>query len=73
MDEAVKQISKFLDRPQFSSEENMSMKEKVVIITGAAAGIGAATAKLFAGNGAHLSLIDIDAEGLKKVETTAGL
>jgi 3-oxoacyl-[acyl-carrier protein] reductase len=47
----------------------MSMKEKVVIITGAAAGIGAATAKLFAGNGAHLSLIDIDAEGLKKVET----
>jgi hypothetical protein len=48
LDKAVKQISKFLDRPQFSSEENMSMKEKVVIITGAAAGIGAATAKLFA-------------------------
>ena len=47
----------------------MSMKNKVVIITGAAAGIGAATARLFARNGAHLSLIDIDEEALKKVET----
>jgi NAD(P)-dependent dehydrogenase (short-subunit alcohol dehydrogenase family) len=46
----------------------MSVKDKVVIITGAAAGIGAATARLFARNGAHLSLIDIDEEGLRKVE-----
>jgi NAD(P)-dependent dehydrogenase (short-subunit alcohol dehydrogenase family) len=49
-------------------EEHMSVKEKVVIITGAAAGIGAATARLFAQHGAHLSLIDINEEGLKKVE-----
>ena len=46
----------------------MSVKDKVVIITGAAAGIGAATARLFARSGAHVSLIDIDEEGLKKVE-----
>jgi NAD(P)-dependent dehydrogenase (short-subunit alcohol dehydrogenase family) len=46
----------------------MSLNEKVVIITGAAAGIGAATARLFARRGASLSLLDIDGEGLKKVE-----
>jgi NAD(P)-dependent dehydrogenase (short-subunit alcohol dehydrogenase family) len=50
-------------------EEDMGVKEKVVIITGAAAGIGAATARLFARHGAHLSLIDINEEGLRKVET----
>lgn len=46
----------------------MGLKGKVVIITGAAAGIGAATARLFAREGADLTLIDIDEEGLKKVE-----
>lgn len=46
----------------------MSLKDKVVIITGAAAGIGAATARLFARNGAYLSLIDIDEEALGRVE-----
>jgi NAD(P)-dependent dehydrogenase (short-subunit alcohol dehydrogenase family) len=46
----------------------MSLKDKVVIITGAAAGIGAATARLCARNGAYLSLIDIDEEALGRVE-----
>jgi len=46
----------------------MSLKGKVVILTGAAAGIGAATAKLFSRRGANLTLLDIDGEGLKKVE-----
>jgi meso-butanediol dehydrogenase/(S,S)-butanediol dehydrogenase/diacetyl reductase len=36
---------------------------KVVLITGAASGIGAATARRFAGEGAKLMLADIDAEG----------
>jgi NAD(P)-dependent dehydrogenase (short-subunit alcohol dehydrogenase family) len=47
----------------------MNLNGKVVIITGAAAGIGAATAKLFAGRGASLTLLDIDEDGLRKVET----
>ncbi len=46
----------------------MSLDGKVSIITGAAAGIGAATARLFARRGANLTLLDIDEGGLKKVE-----
>jgi NAD(P)-dependent dehydrogenase (short-subunit alcohol dehydrogenase family) len=48
---------------------DMDLNGKVVIITGAAAGIGAATAKLFARRGASLTLLDIDEESLRKVET----
>ena len=46
----------------------MSLDGKVVIITGPAAGIGAATARLFARRGANLCLLDIDEDGLKKIE-----
>jgi NAD(P)-dependent dehydrogenase (short-subunit alcohol dehydrogenase family) len=42
------------------------MKDKIVVITGAASGIGQATAKLFAQEGAIQILSDIDEEGLKK-------
>jgi meso-butanediol dehydrogenase/(S,S)-butanediol dehydrogenase/diacetyl reductase len=43
------------------------LKGKVAIITGAASGIGKATAILFAKQGARLALADIDADGLKQV------
>ena len=46
----------------------MSLNGKVVIITGPAAGIGAAAAKLFASEGAKLCLLDVDEINLKKVE-----
>ena len=42
----------------------MKLDRKVVIVTGAAAGIGEASARLFAREGAHLVLVDIDAERL---------
>ena len=45
------------------------LKGKTVLVTGAASGIGRATALAFAREGAHLRLIDIDAAGLQ--ETTA--
>ena len=41
---------------------------KVVVITGAAHGLGEATAKAFAARGAKLALCDIDGEGLRQVK-----
>jgi short-subunit dehydrogenase len=43
------------------------MNDKVVVITGAAGGIGAATAKMFSNAGATIVLADIDAEGLDRI------
>ena len=42
----------------------MKLKNRVAMITGAASGIGRATAALFAAEGADLVLADIDVEGL---------
>jgi 3-oxoacyl-[acyl-carrier protein] reductase len=43
------------------------LKDKVAIVTGAAAGIGAGVAKLFAENGAHVFLADLDGDGVQAV------
>ncbi|OZI49342.1 SDR family oxidoreductase [Bordetella genomosp. 4] len=43
------------------------LRGKVAVITGAASGIGAATAQLFAGHGARVVLVDVDEAGLKTV------
>ena len=42
----------------------MDFKGKVVLITGAAVGIGRATAILMAERGASLVLVDIDGKGI---------
>ena len=48
-------------------ETHGRLKDKVAIITGAASGIGKATAALFANEGAGLVLADVDEKGLKAV------
>ncbi len=46
----------------------MRLKDKVAIVTGAASGIGRATALTFAREGARLVLGDLDAQGLQALE-----
>lgn len=50
----------------------MNQPAKRVLITGAASGIGAATAALFARRGWSVGLADIDAEGLEKAASALG-
>nr|WP_318539640.1 SDR family NAD(P)-dependent oxidoreductase [Terribacillus saccharophilus] len=45
----------------------MEFKDKVVLITGAAGGIGIAAAKKFAAEGAKLALVDLSQEALETV------
>ncbi|MBL4756465.1 MAG: SDR family oxidoreductase [Rhizobiales bacterium] len=43
------------------------MKDKIVLITGAASGMGAATARLFASAGSMIVPVDLDEPGLEKI------
>ena len=48
-------------------EEHMRLAGKVAVITGAASGIGRATAQLFAREGARLMLGGVDESGVRQV------
>ena len=45
----------------------MKLKDRVAIVTGGASGIGAASARLFAAEGAKLALVDLDEVGMGQV------
>ena len=47
----------------------MSLKDKVIVITGAASGIGLETARLFASKGAKLSLADVQTARLEELHS----
>jgi 3-oxoacyl-[acyl-carrier protein] reductase len=49
------------------SQLNRSIKGKVVLVTGAASGMGRATAHLFSDEGAHVAVTDLGADGVQRV------
>jgi len=51
----------------FNPNKMRNLKDKVVVITGAASGIGKALAHEFAKAGSHLALNDFDENGLERV------
>jgi 3-oxoacyl-[acyl-carrier protein] reductase len=52
---------------------NNGMRDKVVLITGAAGGIGSATARLFAAEGAAVALFDRNGDGVKQLAAELSL
>lgn len=56
------------DRP--TGTASLSFEGKRVVITGAASGIGAATARAFAAAGGRVALLDVDAAGVETVRAS---
>ncbi len=58
--------------PRYHARSMKTVNDKVAAITGAASGIGRATAVLFARQGCHLALSDVDEEGLADTARQCG-
>lgn len=61
-----------LEQAKLGKQNEPIMARQVVIVTGAGSGIGAATAKAFAKAGAHVVLIDREAQGVSQIAAQIG-
>jgi rhamnose utilization protein RhaD (predicted bifunctional aldolase and dehydrogenase)/NAD(P)-dependent dehydrogenase (short-subunit alcohol dehydrogenase family) len=61
-----------LEQAKLAGNKPKPLTGQVVLVTGGAGAIGAATAKLFAGQGAHVVVVDLDADKAKDVAKAAG-
>jgi rhamnose utilization protein RhaD (predicted bifunctional aldolase and dehydrogenase)/NAD(P)-dependent dehydrogenase (short-subunit alcohol dehydrogenase family) len=61
-----------LEQAKLASAKPKALTGNVVVVTGGAGAIGAATAKLFAEQGAHAAILDLDADGAKEVAQKTG-
>ncbi|RWF72144.1 MAG: bifunctional aldolase/short-chain dehydrogenase [Mesorhizobium sp.] len=61
-----------LEQAKLASNKPKPLTGQVVLVTGGAGAIGAATAKLFADNGAHAVVVDLDASRAAEAAKKAG-
>ncbi|MDS1138448.1 bifunctional aldolase/short-chain dehydrogenase [Nitratireductor indicus] len=61
-----------LEQAKLASNKPKPLSGQVTVVTGGAGAIGAATAKLFASQGAHVVVLDLDEEKAKAVAKAAG-
>lgn len=61
-----------MTRPEPAADRNQRFAGRRIYLTGAASGIGRATALILARGGARLALIDVNAEGLKATADETG-
>jgi rhamnose utilization protein RhaD (predicted bifunctional aldolase and dehydrogenase)/NAD(P)-dependent dehydrogenase (short-subunit alcohol dehydrogenase family) len=61
-----------LEQAKLASNKPKPLTGQVVLVTGGAGAIGAATAKIFADNGAHAVVVDVDADRAAQAALKAG-
>ncbi|APH72909.1 bifunctional aldolase/short-chain dehydrogenase [Aquibium oceanicum] len=61
-----------LEQAKLASNKPKPLSGQVVVVTGGAGAIGAATARTFAAQGAHVVVVDLDADRAKETARTAG-